>query len=82
MTRPFEEQTALERTLRAHLWQPTDRLKRALESLPGHVRKKEYREAGDCQTAIRNAESEIKKWEHILALYEAERKPDEPRPQS
>jgi hypothetical protein len=71
--RPFEEQTLLERTLRAHLWQPTDALRRAEENLPKHAKRKEYREAAECQTRIIEAESEIKVWTHLLELYEAER---------
>ena len=71
--RPFEEQTALERTIRAKMWQPQDRLKRAGESLAGHVKKKEYQAAADCQSAMRKAASEIAIWEDILNLYEQER---------
>lgn len=67
--RPFEQQSTLERTLRAHLWTPTDRLARAREAFPSHVRKKEYQAAADCQTTIRKAEHEIGKWQHLIDLY-------------
>lgn len=70
--RSHAEQSPLERTLRSHLWQPTDLLARATASLPGHVRKKEYAEAAQCQTSIIKAKMEIEKWENLLALYEAE----------
>lgn len=73
--RPFDDQTPLERVLRAHLWTPTDKLRRAEEKLPLHVRRKEYREAAECQMAIIKARSDIKDWTHILELYEAERQP-------
>lgn len=72
--RPHAEQTPLERVLRSHLWQPQDQLARAKESLPKHVKRKEYREAADCQDRIWKAESEIKDWEYLLELYEQERK--------
>jgi len=71
--RPFEEQTALERTIRAIMWQSQDRLKRAEASLAGYVKRKEYQAAADCQTAMRKAASEIAIWEEILNLYEQER---------
>jgi len=72
--RPIEQQTALERTLRATLWIPQDKLRRAESSLVGHVKKKEYQQAADCQAAMRKAVSEIKMWFDILSLYEKERK--------
>lgn len=71
--RPFEQQTALERTLRALLWMPQDKLNRAEESLVGHVKKQEYQQAANCQTAIIKATNESKTWEYILSLYEQER---------
>ena len=70
--RPFEQQTALERMLRALLYQPTERLKRAELALPGHVRRKEYAAASDCQETIRRSKQEIQQWENLLGLYEAE----------
>lgn len=73
MTRPHAEQTSLERTLWAHLWQPEDRLKRCLVNLPSHVKRKEYAAAADCQKAIMESEYEIKMWENLLNLYEEER---------
>lgn len=71
--RPHEEQSSLERTLRSLRWQPADRLERMNRDLPGHVRRKEYRAAADCQDAIRKAEAQIKMWDDLLALYEEER---------
>lgn len=71
--RPHAEQTTLERVLRSHLWIPQDQLARAKESLPRHVKRKEYKEAAACQDRIWKAESEIKDWEYLLELYEQER---------
>jgi len=71
--RPFEQQTPLERTIRAYLWAPTDKLSRATQSLPLHVRRKEYKAAAACQESIRRAEEEIKTWTDLLHLYEQER---------
>lgn len=77
--RPFAEQTTLERVLRAHLWQPKNVLQRATESLPKHAKLKEYKEAGEFQERIRNAEDEIEQWEYLLELYEQERQsPNDP----
>ncbi len=70
--RPFDQQTALERTLRALLYQPVERLKRAELALPVHVRRKEYAAASDCQETIRRSKQEIQQWENLLRLYEAE----------
>lgn len=50
-----------------------DLLKRCEERLPKLVRNKEYKEAGECQTWISQAKRDIKDWEYILSLYEAER---------
>lgn len=72
--RPFEQQTPLERVLRAHLWQPQDLLKRCEQRLPGLVKTKQYKEAGECQTWISQAKRDIADWEHILSLYESERR--------
>ena len=55
------------------MWQPQDRLKRAEASLAGHVKRKEYQAAADCQAAMRKAASEIAIWDGILKLYEQER---------
>jgi hypothetical protein len=71
--RPHEQQTTLERVLRSHLWEPTDKLRRAEERLPGHVKRKEYREAAECQTTIMKSGREIEVWTYLLKLYEAER---------
>lgn len=71
--RSFEEQTPLERVLRAHLWQPMDLLRRCQERLPKLVKNKEYKEAGECQAWIIQANRDIEHWENILSLYEAER---------
>lgn len=68
--RPHEQQTALEKTLRAYLWTPTDRLERATAALAGHIKRKEYRAAADCQETIRKAQHEIDQWTHLLELYE------------
>lgn len=71
-TRPFDQQTKLERVLRSHLWAPQDRLERMTANLPKHVKKKEFKEAAECQECIREAESEIEQWEYILRVYEDE----------
>lgn len=71
--RPFDQQTTLEKTLRAYLWTPTDVLQRAKESFPQHVRRKEYRQAAECQERMRLAEHEIAMWTELLNLYENER---------
>ncbi len=72
--RPYEEQSPLERVLRSHLWQPQYHLALARQNLPQHVKRKKYREAAECQALIVKAELEIKEWEHLLELYEQERK--------
>lgn len=72
LIRQFEQQTTLERVLRSHLWQPTDSKRSAEERLPGHVKRKEYSQAADCQKTIRESESQIKDWTYILDLYESE----------
>lgn len=72
-TRPFEEQTLLEHLMRNHLWHPVDRKRRATEDLPGAVKRKDYAKAAECQTMLREAEADIKMWEELLTLYEAER---------
>ena len=73
--RPFNEQTPLEKVLRARLWHPTDALRRATESLPAHVKRKEYREAAYCQDQIIKATREREAWLYLLELYEMERNP-------
>ena len=72
MIRPFEQQSRLERVLRSFLWHPQDQLKRCQASLPKHVKKKEYKEAGECLDSIRASENQIRQWEYILELYESE----------
>ncbi len=71
--RPFDQQTPLERVLRAHLWHPKDMLERCEKRLPGLVKTKQYKEAGECQAWISQAKRDIADWEHILSLYESER---------
>lgn len=67
----------LESTLRALLWKPQDTAVRLREALPGHVRRKEYRLAADCQEAIAKAEREIELWENLLKLYLSEHPPEQ-----
>lgn len=67
----------LESTLRALLWKPQDTATRLREALPGHVRRKEYRLAADCQEAIVKAEREIEIWENLLKLYLSEHPPEQ-----
>lgn len=74
--RPHAAQTELERTLRAHLYHPIDKLARMQRLLPGHVRRKEYRQAAECQDCIREAEKEKAMWEGLLLLYELEHSPN------
>lgn len=71
--RSFDQQTTLEKTLRAYLWTPTDRLRRAKTDLSFHTRRREYRMASECQEAIMKAEHEIAMWTELLRLYENER---------
>lgn len=73
VVRPFEEQTPLEKTIRAIMWHPEDAVRRCEENLAKHARRKEYRAAADCQDRIRKAKAEIGMWQNILTLYEAER---------
>ena len=70
--RPFDQQSTLEKCIRAELWHPTDALKRANEALPIAVKEKRYADAALLQTAIRDSERDIKRWTEFLALYEAE----------
>lgn len=72
VSRPFEQQSPLERNLRALLWQPQDQLASATAALPGHVKRKEYRDAANCQDRIHRAQREIAQWTQLLELYEAE----------
>ena len=71
--RPHEEQTPLERVIRSQLWYPKDILARGAQELPKCVKAKEYREAADWQELMWKAEAEVKQWEDILVMYEAER---------
>lgn len=67
--RPWAQMSSLERTLRSHLYTPTDLKKRAEADLPKHVRRKEYREAAQCQDSIRRADRDIAMWQHLIDLY-------------
>src|SRR5436189_1810652 len=70
--RPFEQQSTLERWIRAALWHPTDALRRAKQTLPGAVKQKNYALAAQCQEIIRASTHEISRWQDFLNLYEAE----------
>jgi hypothetical protein len=70
--RTHEQQTTLERTMRAELWRYNDELKRATDQLPVALRHKDYVAAGVCQTHISNATGEIARWLYMLELYEQE----------
>lgn len=71
--RPFDQQTPLERVLRAALWRPVDALRCAEDNLPKHVKREEYSEAANCQRRISEAKTQIDEWNYLLELYEAER---------
>jgi len=45
MIRPFEEQTTLEKRMRALLWAPTDARNRAVAALPKLIKGGAYKEA-------------------------------------
>jgi hypothetical protein len=72
--RPFEQQTALERELRVHLWIANDTLSRGERALPRCVKRQEYAEAGQWQRRMLQAESDKEDFKHLLELYELERK--------
>lgn len=67
--RTWDQMSSLERTLRSHLYTPTDLKKRAEADLPKHVRRKEYRQAAQCQDSIRKAEQAIAMWQYLIDLY-------------
>lgn len=66
--------TPLEHLLDVELWHPTDARRRAEENLPKHVRRKEYRDAAECQTRITKAGFEIERWNGLIAVARKERK--------
>ena len=70
--RPFEQQSALERTLRAHLWHPVEFLSNYDKKLKSAVKNGRYQEAVDLQTRASRAKLEVCDWENLLELYEAE----------
>ena len=65
--------TPMEHLLDVHLWRPADALRRAEEHLPKHARRKEYREAAECQTRIIKATTEINNWNGLIAMARQER---------
>ena len=64
----------MQHLLEVHLWHPMDAIKRAEESLPKHVRRKEYKEAAECQTKIIRAKNEIVQWNELIDVALSERR--------
>jgi hypothetical protein len=78
--RPFEQQSELERRLRNYLYSPTERCGRLKPEFSRSVRRKEYRNAANCEDAIIKSEKEIQQWNELLELYEKEFCAAKPRP--
>lgn len=70
--RPFEEQSDLEKTLRAALYLPTMFLRDVDSRIAKFAKAKNYQAAADLTSQKINAEFEKRKWEDILYLYEKE----------
>lgn len=70
--RPYDDQTPLERTMRAYLHRVREDRNRANREIQGHLKREQYHKAAECVDTIRSSNDAVDIWTELLELYEKE----------